>query len=260
MIYDCFTFYNCLELLELRFHELAGIVDYFVISEAKERFDKVKKPMYYWENRHRFDEFKDKIIHVGLRNLEGNNLEERGAWQCNQIMRGLTKAKDDDLIIISDNDEIVKRSALETLEFPLAPFRPFHQPMYMFYLNWYWTYRWNGSVILTYDYLKNHCKTPRQVRLDRRHGVMIRNGGWHFSQLGTEEDVIIHRKNNYHQEGVILNESVIKEARRLGQWWMEGKRLRKAQLVPITIETHPEYLVNNQNKFIDLIGGTPDDV
>jgi beta-1,4-mannosyl-glycoprotein beta-1,4-N-acetylglucosaminyltransferase len=260
MIYDCFTFYNCLDLLEIRFHELANVVDYFVIVEAKERFDRVKKPMYYYENRHRFDEFKDKIIHIGLKRLEGYNLEERGVWQGNQIMRGLTKAKDTDLIIFSDNDEIPRAKSIKHLKFPFAPFRPFHQPMYMFYVNWFWTWRWNGSVILTYDYLVNHCKTPRQARLDRRHGIKIDNGGWHFSQLGTEEDAIIHRKNNYHQEGVILNEAEIKEARRTGQWWMVGKRLRKAKLMSITKETHPEYLVNNQNKFLDIIGGKPSEL
>jgi hypothetical protein len=34
MIYDCFTFFNELELLELRLHELAGVVDKFVLVEA----------------------------------------------------------------------------------------------------------------------------------------------------------------------------------------------------------------------------------
>jgi hypothetical protein len=271
MIYDCFTFYNNLGLLEIRFHELANVVDYFVISEAKERFDGIKKPLHYWENRHLFDEFKDKIIYVGLKRLEGSGLEERGVWQVNQIMRGLTKAKDDDLIIISDNDEIPRATSLIDLKFPLAPYRPFHQPMYMFYVNWFWTYRWNGSVILSYKYLRDHCQTPRQARLDRRHGIKINNGGWHFSQLGSEEDCIVHRMNNYHYTGdsVLpkddlhyvdpsnLNIADIKVARLKGQLWLIARRNRKAKLVPITIETHPEYLVNNQNKFLDIIGGEP---
>jgi beta-1,4-mannosyl-glycoprotein beta-1,4-N-acetylglucosaminyltransferase len=247
-----------MELLEIRFHELANAVDYFVLVEAKERFDGVKKPLYYWENRHRFDEFKDKIIYVGLKRLEGTGLEERGVWQGNQIMRGLTKAKAKDLIIFSDNDEIPKAKALKHLKFPLAPYRPFHQPMYMFYVNWFWAWRWNGSVILTYDYLVNHCKTARQARLDRRHGLKINNGGWHFSQLGSEEDAVVQRLNNYHHIGdANLTEGNIKVARERGQLWLVAKRNKKAKLVPITKETHPEYLVNNQNKFLDIIGGEP---
>jgi beta-1,4-mannosyl-glycoprotein beta-1,4-N-acetylglucosaminyltransferase len=259
MIYDCFTFYNSLPLLEIRFHELADVVDYFVIVEAEERFDGEKKPLYYWENRHQFDQFKDKIIHVGLDKLEGTKLEERGVWQANQVMRGLTRAKDDDLIIISDNDEIVKKDALMNIHFPLAPFRPFHQPMYMFYVNWFWTYRWNGSVILSYAYLRDCCKTPRQVRMDRRRGIKVRDGGWHFSQIGTEDDCVVHRRNSYHQEGVKLDDEEIKMARKMGQSWVKGRRLQKAKLVKITKETHPEYLVNNVNKFSDIIGGIPGD-
>ena len=259
MIYDCFTFYNSMELLEIRFHELAHVVDYFVICEAKERFDGVSKPLHYWDNRHRFDEFKDKIIHVGLKSLEGGGLEERGVWQCNQIMRGLTKAKDTDLIIISDNDEIPKAKAIKQLKFPgLAPYRPFHQPMYMFYVNWYWAYKWHGSVVLTYEYLKSHCKTPRQARLDRLHGIPIKQGGWHFSNLGTEEDAYVHRVNNYHCEGdSTITLGSISVARSRGQLWEVARRNRKAKLVPITLETHPEHLVNNQNKFLDIIGGEP---
>jgi len=197
MIYDCLTFYNNLDLLDIRFHELANVVDYFVIVEARERFDGVKKPLYYWENRGRFAEFWDKIVWVGLREIEATGLEERGVWQCNQIMRGLTKAKDTDLIIISDNDEIPRAKSLRHLKFPLAPYRPFHQPMYMFYVNWFWTWRWNGSVILTYDYLVNHCKTPRQARLSRRHGIKIDNGGWHFSRLVGNRADATDRIQNY---------------------------------------------------------------
>jgi hypothetical protein len=143
--------------------------------------------------------------------------------------------------------------------------------MYMFYVNWFWTYRWNGSVILTYKYLRDHCQTPRQARLDRRHGIKINNGGWHFSQLGSEEDAVVHRMNNYHYTGDSalpkddlhyidpknIKAADIKVARLKGQLWTIARRNRKAKLVPMTTETHPEYLVNNQNKFLDIIGGEP---
>lgn len=64
MIYDCFTFFNELELLELRLHELADVVDKFVLVEATKTHSNKSKPLYYWENRSRFGEFHDKIIHI----------------------------------------------------------------------------------------------------------------------------------------------------------------------------------------------------
>ena len=62
-IYDCFIFYNELELLELRLNELDDIVDYFVIIEATETFQGQTKPLYFEQKKEEFSEFEDKIIH-----------------------------------------------------------------------------------------------------------------------------------------------------------------------------------------------------
>ncbi len=64
MVYDCFQFFNELDILKIRLNVLAPIVDRFVISEATETFSGLKKPLYYEENKHLFAEFADKIIHV----------------------------------------------------------------------------------------------------------------------------------------------------------------------------------------------------
>jgi beta-1,4-mannosyl-glycoprotein beta-1,4-N-acetylglucosaminyltransferase len=37
-IFDCFTFFNELDLLEIRLHELAPVVDRFVIAESPVTF------------------------------------------------------------------------------------------------------------------------------------------------------------------------------------------------------------------------------
>ncbi len=64
MVYDCFQFFNELDILKIRLNVLAPIVDRFVISEATETFSGLKKPLYYEENKYLFAEFADKIIHV----------------------------------------------------------------------------------------------------------------------------------------------------------------------------------------------------
>jgi hypothetical protein len=64
MIYDCFTFFNELELLEMRLHELADVVDRFVLVEATRTHTNQPKPLFYHENRARFADFADKIIYV----------------------------------------------------------------------------------------------------------------------------------------------------------------------------------------------------
>ena len=64
MIYDCFQFFNELDILKIRLEVMNPIVDKFVISEATETFSGLKKPLYYEENKELFSKFQDKIIHV----------------------------------------------------------------------------------------------------------------------------------------------------------------------------------------------------
>ena len=62
-IYDVFTFYNELDLVELRMNILGNVVDYFVINESNITFTGKPKPMYFAENRKRFKKWEDKIIY-----------------------------------------------------------------------------------------------------------------------------------------------------------------------------------------------------
>ena len=63
-IIDCFTFYNELDLLTYRLNILNDVVDYFVLVEATHTHIGKEKPLFYQENKHLFEKFNDKIIHV----------------------------------------------------------------------------------------------------------------------------------------------------------------------------------------------------
>ncbi|MBR5913339.1 MAG: hypothetical protein IKZ58_03100, partial [Selenomonadaceae bacterium] len=108
-VYDCFTFYNEFELLELRLKSLWDMVDYFVLVEADKTQNNVPKPFLFGERISEFKEFLPKIRHIPMR----MNFDYKGAgdWtleneQRNSIVYGLTDASPDDLIFISDLDEI----------------------------------------------------------------------------------------------------------------------------------------------------------
>jgi hypothetical protein len=123
MIYDCFTFFNELELLELRLHELSGVVDKFVLVEATRTHSNQPKALVYQENRARFQEFHDKIIHVVVDDMPN----AKNAWalenfQRECIARGLVSCRPDDLVLVSDLDEI-PRATTVTLAIHELPFR-----------------------------------------------------------------------------------------------------------------------------------------
>ena len=123
MLFDCFTFFNELDLLEARLHELNALVDYFVLVEARRTFQGEPKPLYFAENADRFRSYSDKIIPIvvdfpetsdayGLdtKPLDANWAREH--YQRNQLAKGLAKATANDLIIVSDVDEILNATAL----------------------------------------------------------------------------------------------------------------------------------------------------
>lgn len=114
MVYDCFQFFNELDILKLRMHVLNDVVDKFVISEATVTFSGEKKPLYFQENREMFKEFEDKIIHKVVDDTPmDTSAFMRDSHQKCAVARGLEGAKDDDIVIFSDVDEIPNPEAVK---------------------------------------------------------------------------------------------------------------------------------------------------
>lgn len=129
-VYDCFTFYNEFELLELRLKSLWNVVDYFVIVEADKTHTNKPKPFYFWERQDDFKEFFPKIRHLPV---EMNvPFKGTGDWsienaQRDAILYGLEDAAPDDLILISDLDEIPAPEIFQRLHennLPLIAYYP----------------------------------------------------------------------------------------------------------------------------------------
>lgn len=124
-LYDCFVFHNEFDLLEIRLREMEDFVDHFVLVEANQTQRGGPKPYYFAENRDRFAKWADKIIEVQLEfpdvlppalGVYKNRRKkdwERENYQRNGIAQGLAGAAPEDLILLSDVDEIVRRSVLE---------------------------------------------------------------------------------------------------------------------------------------------------
>lgn len=106
-VYDCFLFFNEYDILDIRFHELYDHVDKFVIVESCEGFAGHPKPFRFEKAKERYAQFLDKVIYVKLHERQQtDNPWVREHWQRDQIMRGLVGCDPDDVIFISDCDEI----------------------------------------------------------------------------------------------------------------------------------------------------------
>jgi hypothetical protein len=130
-LYDCFLFNNELDLLEIRLKYLWDVVDIFVIVESDTTFAGKEKPSYFQENIKRFEWAKSKIKHI-VRKVDRSEIDfsDESAeaslhhatfrWdieraQRNHLEVGVTDAKDEDLVILGDVDEIPRKSIVQKI-------------------------------------------------------------------------------------------------------------------------------------------------
>lgn len=213
-IYDCFPFYNELEVLKIRFEELYEEVDYFVIVEGKKTFCNFDKPLYFQENKGLFQKYKDKIIHVIIESFPqptDNPIQDRWvneAYTRQEILKGLKNCSPDDIIIISDADEIPARSSISAIKqfFQDKPYLnssfyneaicQLNMRLFLFHLNVESKIPWNGAVKATYFKMFEKI-TPWDLRLLHNHYrniYPIERGGWHLHSLVGSNDVRLKEK------------------------------------------------------------------
>jgi hypothetical protein len=182
MIYDCFPFFNELDLLEIRLSELAGVVDRFVVVESTRTQSNRPKPLYYHENRARYSPFSSKIVHIVVEDVpSGEDAWVRENHQRNCISRGLSGCSDDDTILVSDADEIPRASIVH----PVDAMNGLELRLSYYFLNYVTKAPWTRSAILPYKLLRQ-MPNVQAVR-DTRFRKAIKDAGWHFSHLGGVE-------------------------------------------------------------------------
>lgn len=197
-IYDCFLFYNELELLEVRLKEMAPYVDKFVIVEACETFRGAPKPFTFAENKERFAAYADQIIYVPImERLKAEDAWTRERYQRAQVLRGLKGCQAQDIVFVSDVDEIVRGAQIPKIAKLIvsgeAQAVVCRQNMYFGYLNRFWD-TWPGTVCMRYSDAKRiGIKKMRRLRngrprLLRKTGIqrtqVLDEAGWHFTSMG----------------------------------------------------------------------------
>lgn len=271
-IYDCFSFFNENDVLEIRLNTLYDYVDKFVIVEATKTHSGLDKPLYY--DKERFKRFEDKIIYVVLDEFP----EFRTSWtyenyQRNHIFNVLEKEKcsDNDIIIISDLDEIISASAIAQYAMNGEGITSLEQDMYYCFLNmkklsdFVWDYakimhfsdfynEENNNSNYTDFVLEelNQGITPTKIRAIKTKRI-IKNGGWHFSYLGNVEKIIEKLKSFSHQEfnkeEIVNKEFLLKQIENEND--ILGRNI-KYRFVPID-SSFPEYIRKNRKNLSHYI-------
>lgn len=218
-IIDCFTFYNELDLLEYRLDILNDVVDFFVLVEATKTHVGYDKDLYFENNKSRFDKYLHKIVHTVDNELKSNDeldMQKGEQWQNenrqrNSINVGISmlnnniQLNDDDIIIISDLDEIPNPKtlyALKTEKFDID-YIPLELDLYYYDIQHRISTNWYASIIVKYKKYITH-PVPQDYRNHLNiQPYFIKNAGWHLSYFGST-DFIKNKIQNYtHQENNI---------------------------------------------------------
>ena len=265
-IYDCVQFFNEEHILDIRLNILDEFVDYFVIAESTSDHQGRSKKLNF--DLQKFKKFKNKIIYIIVDDTKevikkphigGESLVEQ--HQRNSIMRGLVNAKDDDLIILSDVDEIPDLNKLSTFD-KKNKFAVFSQKAFAYKLNLLneSESNWHGSKMC----LKKNLKSPQWLRnmkfkkypfwrFDKPKNIqIIENGGWHFAYLLKPND--ISKKFQSFAHGEFNNKDFI-DINNIEKKILKLKHPTGGfDLKRVSIDqTYPKYIVDNKSKLKDWI-------
>jgi len=208
--YDCFCYFNEDMILKLRLETLWSYVDYFVIAEAVYTQTGKPKPLNF--DARKFSEYGSKLRYLVVDQFPTGTLDfwKNENHQRNCLKKGLFDARPDDLVIVSDLDEIPRPEALASYDPVRYKRGDLQQYFYAYYLN---NLRmdgdkpavWLGSKITTFRHLIEFFQETNSVRsykstgplrvlrramFKRFHVQIIRNGGWHFTWVMTPEDAV----------------------------------------------------------------------
>lgn len=270
MIYDCFNFYNEIDILELRLNILYPHVDKFVIVESSVTHSGVEKPFYLDLYREKFSKFEDKILNykiydtprdfVNLPETDELALQQVHSFirsQCNRfdrrtqpdygrdffqkesVRRALVDCDDNDIIIVSDADEIPNPDTVKSLDLTKGMYR-LNQTTYYYYLNVLKQRDWCGSRVALYKNIKD--VSLNELRGDDLLTTEVKNGGWHFSFMGGEK--MVKNKLISYSARDLVNRAVLENIETNMKSNIDPFFRSKLETVKID-ETYPQYLLDN---------------
>lgn len=221
-IYDFFFTNNEAMWWDIRLNTLYPVVDAFFILESKINFNGKSKPLFFKENIAKFSKFKDKIHHFVLESdIESGDVWNRESYQRDMLfVEGFKKLnlKENDIILLSDTDEIPKPEALLALRYCMPPPRITLQSNIAFYSFEYVTGTWDHPQAMLY----NKADIPSAQTLRNTFGSVIPNSSWSCSYCFDKISDFQYKLESFaHQE---LNTDFYKDPKKILDHISKGTR------------------------------------
>lgn len=289
-VYDGFAFFNELDVLEIRLNELADVVDYFVLAEARETFRGQPKEYVFLDNRERFSPFSDKIIHLAIENFDNpgskyqpmkvkpsDRVWTREGAQRNALVDGFARAMPLDWLMVSDLDEIpradIVRSIAREPMYRRCGF-VFEQDFYQNRLNWRVPSptAWCGTRMIEKRFMRTphgmrryrHNASPKSMLpwLDWRAKAFwdlrsivfpqrVPSAGWHFTSMGDAQAVYKKLTSYAHWHADLDQDFVALE--KIQKRLDEGRPHSEAEIEIAPLRDLPAHVELNAEKYAHLL-------
>ncbi len=293
-IYDCFMYFDEDLLLDIRLNSLKKFVKKFVITEATYTHNGSPKKLNF--DIDKFKKFKDQIIYIVVDDQPKNILEmknndsrerygeklilngmARDYFQREKLMEGLKKTNDDDIVLISDLDEIPNLENLILKDINDKIFI-FEQKIFYYKLNLvYENFSWQGTRaikkknLFSPQWLRNiKGKNYPKWRIDtffskKKYSnlIFIKDGGWHFTCLKTPEQLekkFLNYAHHYEfqQSGLKIEDikNFISQKKIIYDYKADQKKYKwsgKSKLKKIDTKFLPRYISDNTSKYTDWL-------
>ena len=277
MVIDCIPFFNELDILKLRLHILDPLVDRFVIEEATHTFSGLPKELCFEKNREMFEEFLPKITYLVVDNSpEEISTHERDKFQKNALAKALTDASDEDVLILSDVDEIPNPAVLQELVKRFDPDKIYHlaQRNFYCYLNMEEVSgnllsitgefpgverrMWLGTKVFAKKNIpESGIIDLREISPEDPRSIRVADGGWHFGYMGSCHETDVSRRvgtkvvaaahQEYNTEDVLAE---VKDRLILGEDIFGRNAVFQWAVVD---ESYPQYLLEHKSEYDYLI-------
>ena len=270
-IFDCIPFYQSNLLFELRLKTLDHLVDEFIVCEATKTHAGQKKKLCF--DLKKFQQISKKIKYIIVDDMPERKSIKREKYplynyQINALHKGLTNANDNDLILVSDEDEIPNPNSIIKFNYEKYKYGILMQKIFYYKLNIQNESEasgnmWPGSRICLkknlkkfswFRALKTKNKTSSFWKFWKEKSIdIIQDGGWHFTYLMDFQKISDKIRSSEHSE---FNKSNFTDINNI-QFRVENlidPFDRNYKLKKIMIDdTYPKYIFNNQEYYTNWI-------
>ncbi|XP_022741483.1 uncharacterized protein LOC111293045 isoform X1 [Durio zibethinus] len=180
-VFDAVLFSNEIDILALRWNELYPYITQFVLLESNSTFTSLPKPLLFASNRQQFKFMEPRLTYgmIGGRFRKGENPFVEEAYQrvaLDQLLR-IAGIEDDDLLIMSDVDEIPSAHTINLLRWcdDIPPVIHLQLRNYLYSFEYHVDNKsWRASV---HRYKTGETRYAHYRQAD----IILSDSGWHCS-------------------------------------------------------------------------------